>query len=282
MYDCTHPASAPYLHNISGTGFVEANTRNISIGSFSSGIVSEVYVSEGQVVKKGTPLFSLDNSIALADINLKKSQVDAAKSNLEMTLVMLRENEDHLKRAEKMKSGLSISSEEHQKRRFAVEKLVAQAKLQESELAQSRAQLDLAMINFDQLTVKAPLEGIILKVGILLGEKISESSPSRNNLILMGNHTPLHLRVQIDENDGWRFDAQSNATAYLKSNSDINFPLKFVRLEPYAQQKQQISGESTELIDTRIIECVYAMPNNVKDIFIGQQLDIFIEAKQEP
>jgi HlyD family secretion protein len=138
------------------------------------------------------------------------------------------------------------------------------------------------MINLSKLTIKAPIDGMILKVGIRLGEKISDTSTNSQALILMGNHIPLHLRVQIDENDGWRFDSGSKASAYLKSNSKISFPLTFVRLEPYAQQKQQISGESTELIDTRIIECVYKMPDETQGIYIGQQLDVFIEAKQEP
>lgn len=276
------PASSPFEHCIAGTGVVEANTRNISIGSFTAGIVSAVHVQEGQQVQKGFPLFSLDNRTALADINLRKREIEAAESNLELTKVTLSESRDHLSRADKMKPGLSVSFEDHQKRRFAVQKLNAQTKLQESELEQAKAHLELAMINLSKLTIKAPIEGMILKVGTRLGEKISDTSTNSQGLILMGNHIPLHLRVQIDENDGWRFDSGSKASAYLKSNSNISFPLTFIRLEPYAQQKQQISGESTELIDTRIIECVYKMPDDTKNIYIGQQLDVFIEAKQEP
>ena len=58
----------------------------------------------------------------------------------------------------------------------------------------------------------------------------------------MGNHIPLYLRVQIDENDGWRFLNGSKAYAYLKSNKDISFPLKFIHIEPYAQQKKTAWG----------------------------------------
>jgi HlyD family secretion protein len=116
------PASSPFEHCIAGTGVVEANTRNISIGSFTTGIVSAVHVEEGQQVKKDFPLFSLDNRTALGDINLRKKEIESAESNLELTKINLSENMDHLSRADKMKPGLSVSFEDHQKRRFAVQK----------------------------------------------------------------------------------------------------------------------------------------------------------------
>jgi HlyD family secretion protein len=277
----TFPPSSPFKYNISGTGYVEANTRNISIGSFTSGIVSEVYAKEGQTVKKGDPLFCLDNRAALAEVALREKELEAAQSNWDVAKVNLLESQDLLSRGEKLKLGLVISTEEIQKRKFAVQKLEAQTKLQESKIEQAKAYLNLATIVLDKLTVKAPIDGLIMKVGIRLGERITEAVTSPQGLILMGNTNPLHIRVQIDENDAWRFDAQSKAFAYLKSNRNIRFALKLVRVEPYAQQKQQLSGESTELIDTRIIECVYQMPDDSKGIYIGQQMDVFIEARQE-
>jgi HlyD family secretion protein len=276
------PASSPFTHNISGTGYVEANTGNISIGSFTSGVVAEVFAKEGEIVKKGAPLFSLDNRSALADVFLREKELDAARSNYDVARVNLVESQDQLTRGEKLKSGLVISFEDLQKRRFAVQKLQAQTKLQGSEIEQKKAQLNLTKITLDKLTVRAPIEGLIMKVGIHPGERITETVTKPQGLIFMGNITPLNIRVQIDENDAWRFNSTLKAVAYLKGNRHVGFPLKLVHVEPYAQQKQQLSGESTELIDTRIIECVYQMPGDTKDIYVGQQLDIFIEAEVSP
>lgn len=276
------PPSSPFKTSISGIGFVEANTRNIGVGSFTPGVVAEVYVTEGQIVKKDALLFRLDNRAALAEVNLRLKEVEVAASNLDVTHVTLAESEDSLSRGEKLNCGLAISQEELQKRRFAVQKLKARIKLQESQLEQSRAQLNLAAINLDKMTVKAPIDGLIMKVGIRVGESVTDNTKNTQGLIFMGNHTPLYLRVQIDENDGWRFNADARAYAYLKGNNHFGFPLKYVRLEPYAQQKQQLSGESTELIDTRIIEGVYRIEGDPQNIYIGQQLEVFIEAKHEP
>lgn len=142
----TLPPSSPFEYNISGTGYVEANTRNISIGSFTSGIVSEVYAKEGQTVKKGDPLFCLDNRTAIAEVALREKELEAAKSSWDVAQVNLLESQDLLIRGEKLKLGLVISSEELQKRRFALQKLKAQVKLQESKIEQAKAQLNLATI----------------------------------------------------------------------------------------------------------------------------------------
>ena len=55
------PPSTPYKKTVSGTGLVEANTRNIAIGSEQSGVVYNVYVKEGQTVNAGDPLFRIDD-----------------------------------------------------------------------------------------------------------------------------------------------------------------------------------------------------------------------------
>ena len=136
---------------------------------------------------------------------------------------------------------------------------------------------ELSQATLSQFKLKAPVDGIILKVFIKSGEYISDST--QNPLLTMGNDKPLHVRVQIDENDAWRFDAKAKAIAYLRSNKDISMSLSFIRIDPFAISKQQLSGSSKDLVDTRIIEVVYKVEGEPKNVFIGQQLDVFIEAK---
>ena len=62
------PAENPYPAAVSGSGLIEANTRNIAVGSFVSGIVAAVPVIEGQWVSAGEPLFVLDRRLAEAEL----------------------------------------------------------------------------------------------------------------------------------------------------------------------------------------------------------------------
>jgi RND family efflux transporter MFP subunit len=273
----TLPPTAPFPHNISASGLIEANTQNINVGSFTSGVVDKVFVVEGNIVKQGDPLFSLDQRTATTQLALNEKQLETAHHNIEVTKADLAEAHDQYKRSQHLKAGV-LSAEDVKKREFAVQKMEAQLRLNQSKLEEARHQVALSKITLDKLTVTAPVDGLILKVRIRPGEYIGDVS---QNIVpvTMGNDQPLYIRAQIDENDGWRFKPNLKAIAYLRSNKDINFPLSFVRIEPYAQPKQQLSGDSRELVDTRVIEVIYKVEANPQNIFIGQQVDVFIEAE---
>jgi hypothetical protein len=57
-------------------------------------------------------------------------------------------------------------------------------------------------------------------------------------------------------------------------------PLRFVRVEPYLIPKKSLTGDSTERVDTRVMQVLFAIAPGTK-ILPGQQLDVFIDDKQE-
>lgn len=271
------PPSAPFAATISGTGIIEANTRNIEIGSHLSGIVVAVPVIEGQVVAKGDVLFALDSRAAEAEAQSSRKEMAAAQARLETARVQLADDQDQLRRAESLKVGVAVSEDALMRRRFAVKRAAANVTQAEAELESARAQLESAEVTLSRLSVTAPISGRVLKVRVQPGEFVQAGQQVAP--ILMGNDTPLYVRVTIDENDVWRFSGEAKAEAALRSNKEIKVPLKFVRVEPYVQPKQNLSGRSTELVDTRVLEVVYEIAEHKEQLFIGQQMDVFIEVK---
>ena len=77
-------------------------------------------------------------------------------------------------------------------------------------------------------------------------------------MIVLGSVTPLHVRVDVDENDAWRVRAGAPATGYLRGNRSISTPLTFVRFEPYVVPKKSLTGDSTERVDTRVLQVVFS------------------------
>ena len=270
------PASSPFENHIFGIGVLEANSRNISVGSFSPGVVKKVLVNEGDLVKYGDPIIALDSRVATIQVVIDEHVVRSAEYSVEISKANLGYASDLLKRAKKLKAGI-LSQEEVKKREFDTQRAEAQFNLDKSKLEEAKNKLSLSKAILNQFTLKAPVDGIILKVFIKSGEYISDST--QNPLLTMGNHKPLYVRAQIDETDAWRFDAKAKAVAYLRGNKSISLPLSFVRIEPFAVLKQQLSGSGKDLVDTRIIEIVYKVESEPKNIFIGQQLDVFIEVK---
>jgi HlyD family secretion protein len=79
----------------------------------------------------------------------------------------------------------------------------------------------------------------------------------------MGNVSPLHVRVYIDENDMGDFNSKALAVLIEHRYSQKPVPLKFIRCEPIAKSKTVVQGTSREIIDTRVIEIIYEMPMDI-------------------
>jgi HlyD family secretion protein len=73
------PAESRFSGTISASGLVEASSRNIEIGSFVSGIVNNVAVTEGNRVKAGDLLFALDRRAAEADLLVAERDLATAE-----------------------------------------------------------------------------------------------------------------------------------------------------------------------------------------------------------
>lgn len=80
------PSENPFGHGIYATGIVEsdqASGTNVNIYPDVAGRVVGVYVAEGQSVKKGDPLFRIDDSVERPTAEQHRAQADAALAALE-------------------------------------------------------------------------------------------------------------------------------------------------------------------------------------------------------
>ncbi|HEX5472314.1 MAG TPA: HlyD family efflux transporter periplasmic adaptor subunit [Lacipirellulaceae bacterium] len=309
------PAENPFPNTVAGAGIVEPETENISIGTSLPGIVVEVMVKVGQHVKAGDPLFRIDDRDRKAELEVRQAMLADAKSSLERLKAMPRPEElpaaeakvkeakadwdnweQQWARGEKLVTDRAISQEEFLDRKESAiqarerynratadlnllkagtwkpDLQVAQAAVEHAQ-----AQVDQAQTDIDRLTVRALVDGEVLQVNVRPGEYVG--APPDKALIVLGNVTQLHVRVDIDEYDIPRFVPHAPARATLKGQPTKDFfPLKFVRIEPYVVPKKSLTGDNTERVDTRVLQVIYAIDTTGKRLFVGQQVDVFIDA----
>jgi multidrug efflux pump subunit AcrA (membrane-fusion protein) len=257
----------PYHAYVAGAGLVEANTENIAIGTQIAGIVSKINVQIGCEVKKGDPLFTIDDRASRALLASQQAAIKVAEAQLAQAKYELSVGSE-------LVSKRVISIEDSNLRRYTVDTASAQVKLTE-------AQADATQVDLDRLTVRAPVDGQIMQLKIHPGE-FAPTGVLQQPLILLGNVRPLSVRVDIDENDAWRVTPTATATAYLRGNKDIHVVLKFNRFEPYVIPKVSLTGEPTERVDTRVLQAIYDFDRGGLPIFAGQQMDVFIDADPQP
>ncbi|MFN7662378.1 MAG: efflux RND transporter periplasmic adaptor subunit [Alphaproteobacteria bacterium] len=274
------PSFAPYKNYIAASGIVEAEGTNISIGTFVSGIVDEVMVNQGDLVKKDTPLFSLDKRQAEADFAIKKAAVDLAKTTCDQAYSVLKSKKHLYDLVKNLMNKNAISREEIITRQDNF--LIAGANLKNAQatLKNAQAELSSAKTNLDLLIVRAPCDGQVLQVNINKGEFVQAQNSTSLPPILFGNVDKSQIRVEIDENDAWKFKPNAQAIAYLRGNTQFKIPLHYSYTEPYVVPKTQLTGFPAEKVDMRVLQVVYTYDPKEFSAYLGQQLDVYIEVAE--
>lgn len=277
------PASAPFKYFIAGVGIVEAKSRNIEIGTPVSDIVTRLPVKVGDKVRAGAVLFALDDREPKARLAIREADLAKARAEVRVAGASVRESRSLNAIAQAVTDRRAISEEELVRRSNAL--AIARSRLASAEAQVRQAEAAVADVRtaLDRLVVKAPLAGQILQVNIRPGE-FAAAGASAEPPVVLGNLDDLHVRVDIDENDAWRFDPGSSAVAYLRGNRRFKTDLTLAYVEPFVVPKRSLTGDSTERVDTRVLQVLYSFPSTRLPVYIGQQMDVFIEARdyEEP
>jgi len=84
--------------------------------------------------------------------------------------------------------------------------------------------------------------------------------------------------VDVDEHEAWRVRPEARASSSVRGNANLKTPLTFVRFEPFVIPKRSLTGDSTERVDTRVLQVIYRVDDENLRLFVGQQMDVFIDA----
>lgn len=310
------PSKPPFERYIAGSGILEARERNVAIGSPLARLVLEVNAKVGDEVAAGAPLFRLDDRDTRAELEVRKSLVASSRAKLERLKsapraeeippaearvtaaeAVLADLKNQVTLWESVADKRAVTVEDLQRRKFAVqaqEARLAEAKsalvllkagswkadiqVAEAELTSAEAQAAQTETEISRLTVRAPAKGMVLQVNVRAGE-FAPAGALQNPLMLFGPLERIYLRVDIDENDAWRFRKEAAAVAFVRGNRELKTELKFEYAEPYVVPKRSLTGDSTERVDTRVMQAVYSFDRSKLPVYVGQQMDVFIEVK---
>jgi HlyD family secretion protein len=310
------PPRSPYEHSIAASGVVEARTENIALGAALSGLVLEVYVPSDRVgthVKAGQPLFRVDDRHLKAQLKVAEAQLASAEARLvklerqprpeelppslarvKAAAAKVASLQDQAERARQLVGTRAIAREESISRQLAYEAAAqeqAQAQAEydllkagawqpdietaKAAVSEARAQIEQVKTEIDRATVVAPVDGVVLQVNVRAGERVSERDARA--LVVLGDISTYHVRVDIDERDIARFRRGAPARAYPRGETAHEMTMRFMRVEPLVVPKKSLTGENTERVDTRVLQVLYAIERSERPVYVGQQLDVFID-----
>jgi multidrug efflux pump subunit AcrA (membrane-fusion protein) len=274
------PARAPYSNYVAGAGIVEASSENINIGTPVAGVVTRLDHWIGDHVKAGDILFRIDSRDQDAELKVRKAALASAQANVLAQEANVADMENQWEKVKEI-GPRAMSQEDLDKRKFAAQQAEAKLTQARADVVSAQASIDATQTELERRIIRAPVDGTVMQCKIHVGEfaPAAAVAASSDPLMVLGNTDVLNVRVDVDENDAWRIDTNKAAMAFVRSNRDLSTALKFVRVEPLVVPKKSLTGDSSERVDTRVLQLLYSFdPTSLKNIYVGQQMDVFIEA----
>jgi multidrug efflux pump subunit AcrA (membrane-fusion protein) len=275
------PATLAAATRVAGSGVVEPSSEVIDIGAPLSGLVTAVAVTPGDYVSPGQPLFSIDDRAVRAQLREAVAAIGEARAAIgeartakatatrQLALYRAVDDADAVSRSEVIRAEGEAAAAEQRV-------VLARARLDAAEARAASARTELG-----RLTVRAPVAGEILAVAIRPGEYVSTMGASSQAFIQMGQTRPLHVRIDIDEEQAPRVRLGAAAVVAPRGAGGRQVEARFVRAEPLIVPKRSLTNSAQERVDVRVLQLIYALPDSKGLFRVGQQVDAYIPALSE-
>lgn len=167
------------------------------ISSRYMGFVKKIYVSEGQYVKKGEGLYTIDSK----EIDSAKSQVDLAIGQAELAVQMNLNQYNNvmtnLSRYKRLYDKGMVSKYEMENMELGAKNTKDMLEIAKKQLQQAKEKRKEVMNQYAYLQLKAPNNGVVIKKSINEGDIAIPGMPA----IILTDLTDLKIETEIAESD---------------------------------------------------------------------------------
>ena len=174
------------VHKVNASGKIKPETE-VKISATSSAWIDSITVNEGDFVKKGKHLISLDRKQLLANYNSTSSSVRSAEARVTQELASK-------KRVENMYEQNLASDQE-------LEAVQASYQIAKSSLEQAKSSLESRKDDLDKARIVAPQNGIVTAVNKEVGEMAVGGMFQAEVLMIIADLNRMEVIVDVNEND---------------------------------------------------------------------------------
>lgn len=272
------PQSQRQTGSIVGTGVTEPSSEVVDIAAHVSGVVAKVFVVPGDQVSAGQALLEIDSRNARAAVSEAAARAATARQSINAAQTSLRVTQNQYALYQNVDDARAVSQQEVITRRDAVADARAQLAVAQAQARQADAQVAQARVELDRHIVRAPAAMEVLQVDTRAGE-FAGTQGSASVLMKLGATSPLHVRLDIDENQIEKVALGQPAVISARGDAKRQIKAVFVRAEPLIVPKRSLTNSATERVDVRVLQLIFALPTDGAQFFVGQQVDGFVPAK---
>jgi HlyD family secretion protein len=265
-------------HEAFGVGTVEAKVM-VSVGSKITGRVTALNVDQGDRVRKGQLLATLENQdfreeVAQAEHDLGRTAADlvaneAAIRQAEANRALAQKNYERYQ--ELFREGaisrldLDQKENEHVAAREAVNTLLAQRTSLEKQQKKASANMGFAKAKLADTMVHASCDGVVVTREVEVGDAVVAGAP----LFRVADCHTIWIRAHVDETVAGAIRVGQPARVILRSHPEQSLPGQVVRVEV----------ESDRVTEEKAVNVTFAVPSAIPPI--GEQAEVYIITGQK-
>jgi HlyD family secretion protein len=188
---------------VNSTGTIKP-VLQVSVGSFVSGPIEQLFVEFNQEVKKGDLLAKIDPRIYKANVDRDRATLATREAEVARVKALLQQAINDEKRAYALRAEdpAFIAQAELDKVRFNRMSLEAQLEVAQTSVEQARAQLDLSIANLNYTDITSPVDGIVINRKIDPGQTVVAQFQTPELFVVAPDmRQKMHVHASVDEAD---------------------------------------------------------------------------------
>ena len=189
-----------------------------------SGEIVELHVKEGDRVKKGDLIIKIKQDIYLSAVDQAMASVNAARASYKQQQAQNLRAKQNYDRYAKLYELRTVSKAEYEA--ASAEWDVAQQQLDGAKynISSAEARLKEARENLVKTTIYSPMDGIISKLSVELGERVvGTSQMAGTEMFRVADFSQMEVLVDVNENDIIRLNAGDSAKITVDAYTDRTF-----------------------------------------------------------
>jgi len=221
------------LVTVAATGNLKS-TRQIDVGSETSGLLTEVDVDNNSIVTKGQVLAKFDTARLDDAVTQAKATLAQAQAQVASNEAALGKAQDELQRDEaaaRLSGGQVPSPLALAQVRAAAKSAQASVDSARAQVALAQAQLSTAQTNLSKAIIYSPVSGTVLSRKVEPGQTVAASFQTPVLFTIAEDLSQMRLDVKVDEADIGQVKAGQPATFSVDAYPGVPFPATVERVD---------------------------------------------------
>lgn len=257
---------ATIVEKVSASGKVQPETE-VKISPDVSGEIIELYVQEGDSVRKGQLLLRIRPDNYQAQVNMQSAQVGTQRANaaqaqarLQQLLASAKQTELTYRRNASLYKQKVISQADYEASQAAynasqeeINSARQQIRASQSTVNAASASLEEARKNLNKTTIYAPVSGTVSKLNVKKGERVVGTTQMAGTEIMrIANLNNMEVRVNVNENDVNNVSLGDSVDVEVDAYSSKNEKFKGLVTNIANTAKDALTAEAVTEFEVRI------------------------------